>query len=186
MKRFFMGIVGMLFLMITLNGCAKQSEQPQTADETQRIQQEKILQESVAQVSMPAIKNFREKKILKDIIELCDQDGLVTYTYLENMNPVIVHGSTALGGKLTYLGQTIGYGIPYATQFTSPQRIANYDELNYTGDNPVVPQADPNGLFKPASAEGTWILMLDPVKKKVSPQYIEPRIVTMTYKLPVD
>ena len=62
----------------------------------------------------------------KDIIELCDQDGLVTYTYLENMNPVIVHGNTSLGGKLTFLGQTIGYGIPYATQFTSPQRIAKH------------------------------------------------------------
>ncbi len=185
MKKFIVGIMGALLLVVTLNGCAERQEPAQTNDETQRQQQEKMLQEGIAQTGMPAIKNFREKKILKDIIELCDQDGLVTYTYLENMNPVIVHGYTALGGKLTYLGETIGYGIPCATQYTNPQRVARYEETPERG-NITLPQADPNGLFKPASAEGTWILMLNPVSKKVSPQYIEPRIVTMTYKLPVD
>ena len=72
---------------------------------------------------MPAIKNFRERKILKDILELRDQEGLVTYSYLENMVPQIQPGRTALGGKLTYFGETIGYGIPYATQYTNPQKV---------------------------------------------------------------
>ncbi|MDE1874932.1 MAG: hypothetical protein KGH68_02610 [Patescibacteria group bacterium] len=153
-----------------------------TSDQTQHDQQERLLQEGNSQIGMPAIKNFREKKLLKDILELRDQSGLITYTYLENMNPVIVHGHTALGGKLTFFGESIGYGIPYATQFTNP--------LQAVGDNyhamTAINQADPNGLFSPASAEGTWIMMFDPSSGKAMPQYIEPRIVVLTYKLPLD
>jgi len=165
-------------LTITLVGCGTPPD-TRTSDQKQHDQQEQILQEGTSAVGMPAIKNFREKRLLKDIIELCDQDGLVTYTYLENMNPVIVRGRTALGGKLTYFGETIGYGIPYATQFTNPMKKEGYNAS-------PIPQADPNGLFKPASAEGTWVLMKDLSGKKVLPQYIEPRIVTMTFKLPFD
>jgi hypothetical protein len=46
-----------------------------------------------------------------------------------------------------------------------------------------LPQADPNGLFSPASAEGTWILMKDPNGKEVKPVYIEPRIIVSPFKL---
>jgi hypothetical protein len=152
-----------------------------SSDDVQRQQQEKILQEGTSALGMPAIHNFRMKRILKDILELCDQEGLVTYTYLENMNPVIIHGYTAQGGKLTYLGETIGYGIPYATQYTNPMKKEN----GYREEVPM-PQADPDGLFKPGSAEGTWILMRDPVNHKTLPQYIEPRILTFTFKLPPD
>jgi hypothetical protein len=144
--------------------------------------QEKLLQEATAQTGMPAIKNFRERKILKDILELRDQEGLVTYTYLENMNPTVVHGFTALGGKLTYLGVSVGFGIPYATQYTNPMRPIS----DTYRDTAVLPQADPNGLFSPAAAEGTWVLLKGPDSKDARPAYIEPRIVCLTFKLPFD
>ena len=147
------------------SGCEKNS------DDIQRGQQELLLKEGTAQVGMPAIKNFRERKMLKDIIELRDQDGLVTYTYLWNQYT----------GKLVFFGETIGYGIPYATQFTNPQK-ADHMMGNYL----VLPQADPNGLFSPASAEGTWILMKDPIGKKVLPIYMEPRIVVSPFKLKLE
>jgi hypothetical protein len=131
---------------------------------------------------MPAIKNFRERKILKDILELRDQEGLVTYSYLENMVPQVQPGRTALGGKLTYFGETIGYGIPYATQYTNPQKIEYHSNSGYG----VIAQADPNGLFSPASAEGTWLLMKDPNGKDVLPIYVEPRVVVSPFKLKMD
>lgn len=152
-----------------------------SSDDVQRDQQETLLMEASARLGMPAMKNYREKRILKDIIELRDQEGLVTYTYLENLTPTVVPGHTALGGKLTYFGETIGYGIPCATQYTNPQKT-EWSHANIV----VLPQADPNGLFSPASAEGTWILMKDPNGKKVLPMYIEPRIVTSPFKFPVD
>jgi hypothetical protein len=167
-------LIPILFLFVI--GCDVRVE---TSDDIQRKQQELLLQEGTSQVGMPAIKNFRERKILKDIIELRDQEGLITYTYLFSEQT----------GKLVFLGETIGYGIPYATQFTNPTKLeaAYLLDKGFNGENLIVtgsiPQADPNGLYSPASAEGTWILMRDPVSSDVLPQYIEPRIMVFTFKL---
>ena len=91
----------LIILSAVLTGC----DEP-TSDDIQRNQQERILQEGTASVGMPAITHFREKRLLKDILELRDQDGLTTYTY-------IVAEQT---GELIFLGESIGYGIPSATQ----------------------------------------------------------------------
>ncbi len=142
-----------------------------------------MLAEGTAKTGMPAIPNFRERKLAKLILELRDQEGLVTYTYMENLQPAVVKGKTALGGKLTYMGESIGYPLPYATQYTNPQKIerqgANYGYA-------ILPQADPNGLFSPSSAEATWVLMKDPSGNEVTPVYTEPKLVTSTFKFPFD
>lgn len=155
-------------LLLIICGCDDRS----SSDDIQRKQQEQLLKEGTSQVGMPAIKNFRERKILKDILELRDQEGLTTYTYLFN----------ELNGKLVFLGETIGYGIPYATQFTNPQKAEWSTGHGYV----TLPQADPNGLFSPASAEGTWVLMKDPNGKNVKPVYVEPRIVVSPFRLNTD
>lgn len=153
------------------------------SDAIQAAQSERMLKEATAQIGMPAIKNFREKKILKDILELRDQDGLVTFTYMENMIPTVVPGHTVMGGKLTYMGESIGYAMSAATQFTNPQKIeASAHDVGYA----IIPQADPNGLFSPASAEGSWVLMRSPKTGKVEPQYTESRVVVFTFKLDFD
>jgi len=178
MKKYILPILAVCGAVI-ISGC---DDARQNSDDIQHVQQETILKEATAQTGMPAIKNFRERKILKDILELRDQDGLVTYTYLENLTPTIVPGHTALGGKLHFLGVTVGFGIPYATQYTNPQKSEWFTNRGYI----TLPQADPNSLFSPASAEGTWVLMKDPNGKKVLPLYIEPRIVSSPFKFPVD
>ena len=150
-------------------GAAGNDCDSQSSDSVQRDQQEVLLKEATAQSGMPAIKNFRERKILKDILELRDQDGLVTYTYVFN----------ELNGKLMFLGNTIGYGIPYATQYTNPEKGVR----SSGGEYYTLPQADPNGLFSPSSAEGTWVLMKDPNGKQVLPVYVEARIVVSPFKL---
>ena len=50
----------------------------------------------------------------------------------------------------------------------------------------TVAQADPNGLFAPASADGTWVMCLDPKTKEVKPVYIEPRVIVTPFELPED
>lgn len=163
MKRIFVFIclMGMSVLCLGNYGC-------ESSDSRQQRQQEVLLQEGTSQIGMPAIKNFRERKLLKDILEMRDQDGLVTYTYVFN----------ELNGKLIFLGESVGYGIPYATQFTNPQKISSGGH--------VISQADPNGLFSPPSAEGTWILLKDPNGNKVLPVYVEPRVVVSPFKLKTD
>jgi hypothetical protein len=161
-------LAGIAFCSMGTSGCDRDN----TSDNIQRRQQSALLLEGTAQVGMPAIKNFRERKILKDILELRDQEGLVTYTYLFNQYT----------GKLVFFGVTIGYGIPYATQFTNPMKDIYY-KTSYK-HHMALPQAEPNGLFSPASAEGTWVLMKNPNDKGVSPVFIEPRIVVSPFILP--
>lgn len=159
-----------LFLLLFLfAGCVSS---PSTADQTQTAQQEKILKEATSQTGMPAIVNFRERKLLKQIIELRDQKALTTYTYIIAENT----------GKLIFLGESIGYGIPAATQYTSPSKVEIHGG-QYGGGNVVIPQADPNGLFSPSSAEGTWVMLLDKEKKEAVPVYVEPRIIVSPFKL---
>jgi len=148
-------------LGVTLTGCIEEN-----SDSAQREQQERILREGTSQTGMPAIKNFRERKLMKQIIEMRDQDGLVTYTYT-------VPETT---GRPVFLCNSIGYGLPAATQYTNPEKV------EYQGT--TLPQADPNGLFSPSSAEGTWVMCSDPSGNgKTRPVYVEPRIIVSPFKL---
>jgi hypothetical protein len=140
---------------------------PQSSDQIQNHQQEQLSKASVQSVGLPAIVNFQEKRILKDIIELRDRADLVTYTYITDMN-----------GRLHKRCDSIGYGIPYATQYTNPER-----RVADTYGAVTLPQADPNGLFSPASADGTWVLCKVPGSDRVSPTYIEERITVSTFPL---
>jgi len=161
-------IVIAIIAAASLSACV---EGTNSSDKTQAQQQERILAEGAAQTGMPAIKNFRERKLLKEIIELRDQDGLVTYTYI----------MAEQTGKLVFMCNSIGYGIPAATQYTNPEKIA---DSHHQGGYVVLPQADPNGLFSPSSAEGTWVMCADPSgEAKTRPVYTEPRIVVSPFKL---
>jgi len=165
------GVVLVLVASCVFLGGAKCNRE-EGSDDVQREQQEKILSEGTASIGMPAIKNFREKRIMKDILELRDQDGLITYTYVFNEHT----------SDLRFVGESVGYAIPAATQFTNPQKIDNYGNMVAEG-RVAIPQADPNGLFSPAAAEGSWVLMKDPKGGKVLPVYFEPRIVVSPFRL---
>jgi hypothetical protein len=187
MKRVLV-ILGIVALFCFLASCAEEAE---SADRTQREKQEQIQQEGVAEVGMPAISSFFEAKELKRIYELRDHgvDGtgpMHTYTYAENMVPTIVHGHTVMGGKFTFMFDSVGFGFPYATQFSSPQKLERvYNTEHYYF---VMPQCEPNLLFPPSSAMGTWVLVQDPTgkTKDLLPIYCEPNVLVVPFKLPFD
>jgi len=142
-------------------------DQAPTSTQIERRKQEELSMQAVTQVGMPAIVNFAEKRMMKDILELRDKNTPTT-TYLVGMN-----------NQLTKVCDSIGYGLPYATQYTNPQRVA-YD----SGHGSVtLPQADPNGLYSPASADGTWVLCVDHKDGKAKPVFIEPRIIVSPISL---
>lgn len=159
-------ILIILFVLGFMSGCL---EAAPNSDRDQQRQQERILQEGAAQTGMPSIKNFREKKIMKMIYELRDQENISTYTYIV----------AEQAGKLIFLGESIGYAIPAATQYTNPQKIADSGhQYRYA----ILPQADPNGLFSPQAAEGSWVMMKGP-DDKAHAVYIEPRVIVSPFKL---
>lgn len=152
---------------LVLAGC---QEVKPTADRVQREQQEQLSMQGVMSVGMPAVTRFAEKRMMKDIIEMRDQMH-PTYTYLVGeMNGTI-------GEKVC---DSLGYGLNGATQYTNPQKI-EWRSTNSGYASGVLPQADPNGLFSPATTEGTWVMCKVPGSDKVLPQYIEPRVIVLTF-----
>ena len=139
-----------------------------SADDVDRQKQEQLQQEGQAQTGLPAIHNFQEKKLLKSIYELRDNEKIINYAYLYN----------EFNGKLVYFGKCIGYGIPYSTQYSNPSKVSDYEH------GITLPQAEPNGLFMPSSSEGTWIMLLDE-QGTPHPVYVEPRIIVSPFKLSI-
>lgn len=166
-KSTMIGLMTAVLACFALSACDMAAP---SATQVEARRQDQLTMQAVEQVGMPAIVNFQEKRVLKQILELRDTK-ISTVTYLIDLK-----------AGLHKICDSIGYGIPYATQYTNPERIAKRGETRYS-DDITLPQADPNGLYSPASADGTWVLCLDPVSKSVSPVYIEPRIVVSPFPL---
>lgn len=164
-----------MFLLVIatmiLSSCGE-APKPSADNELQK-KTEVAAAEANRQVGMPAIVNFQEKKNLKWIYELCDQEEMICHAYLFN----------SLKGEIgQYLGKCIGYGIPYSTQFSNPNK--NLDDGGYNGmANTLMPQAEPNQLFKPEGLSATWLIMVDPKTNKPRPVYVEPTIIVSPFKL---
>lgn len=158
------------FLAIIILLSSGSCETKPSADKIQAEQTEQQLLEANKQIGMPSIVNYQERKLFKQILELRDSENLITYTYLANE----LKGSVG-----QFLGKSIGYGIPAATQFTNPEKR---DWSASQGGVGYLPQADPNGLFMPTSTSATWIMLLDE-KGKPHPVYIEPLIIVSPIKL---
>lgn len=175
MKTFrVLGLLAVVITAVLLWGC--EDVRPQNSDTKQADQQEKILAQGTATIGMPAITNFRERKLLKMILELRDNEKYITWTYTRN----------DMTGKFNFLGKSIGYPLPYSTQFTNPQKVEEYYRSSSSAYTvTTLPQADPNGLFSPSSAEGTWVMLIDPKDPShVAPVYCEPKVTTFPWRLP--
>jgi hypothetical protein len=162
-------ILAAIPLLALLTAC--DGSMPQTADQKQRTQQEVVTEQANAQTGMPGVINFTEKKIVKKLYELRDQN-IATFAYVPDMQ-----------GRLFHLCDSIGYGLPYGVQYTNPERPARSYET-YEQGNITLPQPEPNGLFMPPSAEGTWIICADEKQKgNFVPVYVEPRVIVSPFKL---
>lgn len=144
------------------------------ADKREREQTARLTEQASTQVGMPAITRFTEKRNLKMLYEMRDNPKLSTTAYIVDLN-----------GKLHKFCDALGYGFPYATQFTNPQRDTFYGNGNGTGtaNHFQMPQPEPNGLFMPSGADGTWVMCLNPESKEVQPVYVEPRVVISPFLL---
>lgn len=145
-----------MFILMSNSGC----DETPTSDEVQNSEQEKLAKQAYDQAGLPNVKNFTQKKQAKMIIEKCDQAGLIRYAYTK----------CEMTGKFRFISKCIGYGLPYATQYTNPMKVYNsYSQ----GGFDIRPQADPNGLFMPGSASATWLLFVDSETGDIEPAYFE-------------
>ncbi len=164
MKKKILFLSLIILMGLTLTGCSINS----SSDEEIANQTEKQMKEINREVGMPAIKNFQEKKLAKQIFELRDREDLITYVYLFNQ----------MSGKLVFIGKAIGFGLPYSVQYTNPMK-ARCDSYC---DSSLLPQADPNGLYMPTGLSATWVMLLDK-NGKPHPVYVEQEILVSPFPL---
>ena len=155
-------------ILITLVGC---DEQQPSAEKIQSAKTAQAQNEADREIGMPAIVNFQERRMMKDLYEKRDTE-LATYSYIMNQ----------MKGCLVYLGASMGYGMPYATQYTNPQKHISMMAAD-TRDGYNIDQPEPNGLYMPPDAHGTWIMLLNPTTKKAEPQYVEPDVIVSTFRM---
>ena len=160
-------VVAISFVMCCgFDGCGDN-----TPDQQQAAQQKAVSAQGNQQVGMPGVTNFTEKKLVRTLYELRDQQ-VPTFAYTMDMN-----------GNLHHICDSLGYGLPYGVQFTNPQRPAEGWETHEQG-NITLPQAEPNGLFMPPGAEGTWVICIDHSKPSgFAPLYSEPRVIVSPFPL---
>lgn len=167
--------IAMLLIAVMLVSCHEPN-----SDAKIQMQQEEQLNQAADEIGIPAIPNHKEKKDLKRIYELRDQENYICYVYFFN----------EFTSKLKFFGKCVGYGIPYATQFSAPEKLVKgiYSDgttpSNGTAEIPIS-QAEPNGLHMPASAEATWIMMLDK-DGNARPIYCEPKVIVSPFELSTD
>lgn len=135
------------------------------ADIEQRKASDVLAQQSNQQVGIPGVSNFTEKRLFRQLYELRDKE-IATYAYIPDLQ-----------GRLWHLCDSIGYGLPYGTQYTNPKKIVNDSSQSYG----TLPQPEPNGLFMPPSAEGTWVVC--GTKTDLKPVYVEPRVIISPFRL---
>ena len=153
-----------IFSLVFVFGC---SSEP-TVEDTQTTQTNQMLDEANRQIGMPNIINFQQKKVMKMIYELCDKEDLRCYLYL----------FSDFKGQLVYIGECIGYGVPFSAQYTNPMK-----PMRKWGSGWKLPQADPNGLYMPVTSSATWVIMVNPKDNKPQVTYFEPQIIISPFPL---
>jgi len=151
--------------------CGFATESTTNSDALLEQQTEAAMQEMNAEVGMPSITNFQERKLAKQIFELRDKADLITYAYITNLN-----------GDLIFIGKCIGFGLPYSVQYTNPYKLVRADLGEAWGEQPM-PQVDPNGLFMPEGLSATWLMMINPATNEAEPVYVEPQILVSPFPL---
>jgi len=176
MKKLF-SLITILSIVLIFTSCENRTPKNES-DSIMQKKTELAMQEANRQVGYPAITNFQEKKIMKMIYELRDKENYVCYAYLYDE----MHGTVG-----QFLGKCLGYGLPYSTQFSNPDKLIDGEtELNIIRDGNAImtiSQPEPNGLFMPEGLSATWLLMIDPKTNEPRPVYVEPQIIVSPFPL---
>lgn len=159
MKKFLPALMA-LVLAPLLGACPANN-----TDREQARQTEQMVAEANRRIGPPNITNFTERRFAKQIMELRDEE-VTTYSYFVDFN-----------GRLHFLCESVGFGLPYSVQYVNPER-----RISTVSDTGTIPQAEPNGLFMPDGLSATWVLCADG-EGGVHPVYSEPSLVVSPFPL---
>lgn len=159
-------LFGLLLIALWVGGASSECSDGSATANRERQMTEQMTGEALSAVGFPAIHNWQEKRMVKMLYELRDTE-ISTITYIVDFN-----------GRRLKLCDSVGYGIPFAAQYSAPEVV--YDSVHGVMGRP---QPEPNGLYMPSSADSTWVMCLNKKDKKVHPVYVEPRIIVSPFPL---
>lgn len=174
MNRFWKKGLSLLIVTLLIIGiCVGCTDVTQKSGEEKMAEAQKsLVNQANDKLGLPEVKEFYEKAMAKEIIELRDNSKLICYAYTKN----------EMTGKYVYEGKCMGFGLPYSVQYTNPQ-VEVYAG-GYERGFGSMPQADPNGLYMPSSAAATWLMMINEDTGKREVQYYEPNVIVTQSKKP--
>lgn len=171
MKRLISAIIFSVIFASVLSGCEMGYSTSSTKQES--AYQEQLMQQATDEVGNPNITEFYEKKLAKEIFEKRDDSDLICYVYNQSYD-----------GRYIYVGKSMGYGLPYSTQYTAPEKLKEGGNSSTGYWAVTVPQADPNGLYSADGLSATWLMMIDEETGENYIMYCEPTIVVTENPLP--
>ena len=145
-------LLGVLICTPLLLASCKEQQQESTAAQLEQESQNLQMQQFLKNQPIPSFDWSLERHVA---IQLYIARQKATNTWSVVQSP--------LTGKVLWQCASIGYPIPYATQLTNPLQAVGKDSCG--GQCAVamtsIAQQEPNGLFSPSSAEGTWVMCVD-------------------------
>ncbi len=166
MKTLKIAIVALLSLLVMANhSCETRAP---SADKSQKQRVEMQQRQAEKAVPPPRITKFTQLRDAVRVQEIADSN-ISTWAYYMDMH-----------GKLHFLCEAKGYGLPYSTQTTNPQKIgAAYSQGGFA----VLPQPEPSALFMPDNVAATWVLCARPDGEGFDAVYWEPDLVVSPFPL---
>ena len=163
-------VIGALVGALAVVGACTQVDE---AANEQIRQTRELTAQAQSQVGMPGIVNFTERKLLRKLYELRDQE-ISTYTYVRDFE-----------GRLWHLCDSIGYGIPFSAQFSNPEGPMGLKTRSSQADADiyVLPLPEPNGLYPPTNSSATWVICADPDGGQFRPVYEEGQLTVSPFPL---
>lgn len=162
MRRKILGAIICLLIALFALGNEECKDSSETFDRKVVDKQQRIYQD----VQPVHIYDFSiPRDIYQQIYDIATTKAIATYTIVESIT-----------GVTRYHGPSIGFALPADIQLTNPLQSLT-EEI---GD-PVIEQAEPNGLFSSKNTDGTWVLFVDLKTKEVYPVYTEHKVTTFPF-----
>lgn len=169
MKKFFVALAA---LAVFLNACGPYGTPSEVADQ-KRINSQ---QEIYASIEPVPVYDYSLPRDVMIQIYTAKNKANSTYTVFLSNN-----------GIPLYVCPSRGYPIEGGTQLTNPEQIS-FGTFPSGGSSSaasgVVGQADPDGLFHPLTAPGTYVLCVRP-NGDVVPLYAEPMVMTFPFEVKI-
>jgi len=159
-------LTGLALVFVLSAGQGSCGNTPDSAASAEQAAQDVQMDQFLRNQPVPSFDWSLERHMLIQIYA-ARQRATNTYSYVQS----------EFTGKLLWQCPSIGFPLPYATQLTNPSQIIFRHHPTEHDASGVVGQQEPNGLFSPAQADGTWVPCVNEAGKVV-PVYEERHVTT--------